>query len=206
MPVAPSAGMAPAAGGGGELGPADSNGRAGASALAAVAQIGGREGKSAIGIEKDRQVGGAGGQGRSGRQRRRSITGSQAHCVGDRIDQVPISIHGVDHHPKTGAHNLAAGCAGLAAGGARRAGLARDQQLQLRERRRAHHDVGRGDVGQPAAGEAQVDGVGDVVERLAKVATPLTAVALNAPCRVPLPALRATVTTVELSLLRRLPY
>jgi hypothetical protein len=43
-------------------------------------------------------------------------------------------------------------------------------------------------------------------ERLAKVATPLTAVALKLPCNVPLPALRTAVTTVELSLLRRLPY
>src|SRR5262249_35371508 len=43
-------------------------------------------------------------------------------------------------------------------------------------------------------------------ERLAKVATPLTAVALRLPCKLPLPALRAAVTTVELSLERRLPY
>src|SRR5215475_2798523 len=42
-------------------------------------------------------------------------------------------------------------------------------------------------------------------ERFAKVATPLIAVALNVPCKVPLPALRAAVTTVELSLERRLP-
>src|SRR6185369_11043166 len=40
-------------------------------------------------------------------------------------------------------------------------------------------------------------------ERLAKTATPLRAVALNVPCKVPLPALRAAVTTVELSLLRK---
>ena len=43
-------------------------------------------------------------------------------------------------------------------------------------------------------------------ERLAKVATPLRAVAVKVPCNVPLPALRAAVTTVELSLLRKLPY
>src|SRR5262245_6046928 len=43
-------------------------------------------------------------------------------------------------------------------------------------------------------------------ERLAKVTTPLRAVALNVPCSVPLPALRAAVTIVELSVLRRLPY
>src|SRR6185436_12189695 len=43
-------------------------------------------------------------------------------------------------------------------------------------------------------------------DRLAKVATPLRAVALKVPCKVPLPALRAAVTIVVLSLLRRLPY
>ena len=37
------------------------------------------------------------------------------------------------------------------------------------------------------------------------VTTPLTAVRLVVPCNVPLPALRAAVTTVVLSLLRRLP-
>src|SRR5262245_51915033 len=42
-------------------------------------------------------------------------------------------------------------------------------------------------------------------ERLTKVTTPFTAVALKVPCKVPLPALRAAVTTVLLSLLRRLP-
>src|SRR5437773_2618158 len=42
-------------------------------------------------------------------------------------------------------------------------------------------------------------------DRFAKVATPLTAVAVNVPCRVPLPALRDTVTTELLSLERRLP-
>ena len=44
---------------GGELRRADGDGRAGAGSLAAVAQIGGGEGETAIGIEKDRQVGGA---------------------------------------------------------------------------------------------------------------------------------------------------
>src|SRR6185503_13071471 len=43
-------------------------------------------------------------------------------------------------------------------------------------------------------------------ERLAKVAMQLTAVAVKAPCKVPAPALRAAVTIVELSVLRRLPY
>src|SRR5207245_523135 len=42
-------------------------------------------------------------------------------------------------------------------------------------------------------------------DRFANVATPLTAVAVRVPCRVPLPALRAAVTTVLLSLERRLP-
>src|SRR6266508_5943138 len=42
-------------------------------------------------------------------------------------------------------------------------------------------------------------------ERLANMATPLTAVTLVVPCKVPVPALRAAVTTVLLSLERRLP-
>src|SRR6266404_369178 len=42
-------------------------------------------------------------------------------------------------------------------------------------------------------------------ERLTNVTTPFTAVALKVPCKVPLPALRAAVTTVVLSLERRLP-
>ena len=42
-------------------------------------------------------------------------------------------------------------------------------------------------------------------DRFAKVAMPLTVVAVNVPCRMPLPAPRATVTTVLLSPLRRLP-
>src|SRR5206468_4074799 len=42
-------------------------------------------------------------------------------------------------------------------------------------------------------------------DRFANVATPLTAEAIKVPCTVPLPALRATVTTVLLSLERRLP-
>src|SRR5258705_2522890 len=40
-------------------------------------------------------------------------------------------------------------------------------------------------------------------ERLAKVATPLTAVALKLPCKVPEPELRAAGRTVQLSLRRR---
>src|SRR5688572_25304956 len=43
-------------------------------------------------------------------------------------------------------------------------------------------------------------------DKLAKLATPLTAVAVNVPCKVPLPALRATVTTVVLSVVCTLPY
>src|SRR5262249_31002679 len=73
---------------------------------------------------------------------------------------------GVDRHSETGAYNLGAGRPGLAAGAARGRGLARHQQLQLREGGRADHDVGRGDVGQAAAAEAQVDGVGDVVREI----------------------------------------
>ena len=42
-------------------------------------------------------------------------------------------------------------------------------------------------------------------ERLAKVATPLTVVAVSVPCNVPVPALRATVMTRPLSVVIRLP-
>ncbi len=47
--------------------------------------------------------------------------------------------------------------------------------------------------------------VATLCARSVKVTTPLTAVRLVVPCKVPLPALRAAVTTVVLSLLRRLP-
>src|SRR5262249_46333831 len=47
--------------------------------------------------------------------------------------------------------------------------------------------------------------VGTLWERLVKVTTPLIAVRLVVPCKVPLPALRLAVTVVALSLLRRLP-
>ena len=47
--------------------------------------------------------------------------------------------------------------------------------------------------------------VATVWERLAKVATPLAAVAVRVPWSVPLPAARAAVMTVLLSLVRRLP-
>jgi hypothetical protein len=47
--------------------------------------------------------------------------------------------------------------------------------------------------------------VATLCERLAKVATPPATVAVNVPCNVPLPAARAAVMTVVLSLLRRLP-
>src|SRR5205823_7648646 len=43
-------------------------------------------------------------------------------------------------------------------------------------------------------------------DRLVNVTTPLFAARLVVPCNVPLPALRLTVTTVVLSVLRRLPY
>ena len=47
--------------------------------------------------------------------------------------------------------------------------------------------------------------VATLCERLAKLATPLTAVTVSVPCNVPLPALRLAVTTVLLSLLIKLP-
>src|SRR5205823_8987954 len=57
----------------------------------------------------------------------------------------------------------------------------------------------------PVLEKLRLMGLATLCERLAKVATPLTAVAVRVPCKVPLPALRAAVTTVVLSLLRRLP-
>src|SRR6516225_7586003 len=61
----------------------------------------------------------------------------------------------------------------------------------------------------PEALKAKVILVATLWERLLKVATPLVAVALSVPCRVPLPAPRAALTTVlsdtPLALLRRLP-
>src|ERR1043166_4395008 len=47
--------------------------------------------------------------------------------------------------------------------------------------------------------------VATLCDRLTKVATPLAAVAVSVPCKGPLPAARAAVTTVLLSLLRKLP-
>src|SRR5215470_5860172 len=61
----------------------------------------------------------------------------------------------------------------------------------------------------PDAVKARVMFVATLCERLLKVAMPLVAVALSVPCKVPLPAPRATLTTVlsvtPLALLRRLP-
>src|SRR5438034_1187403 len=57
----------------------------------------------------------------------------------------------------------------------------------------------------PVAVKLRLMVVARLWDRFANVATPLTAVAVKVPCRVPLPALRATVTTVLLSLERRLP-
>src|SRR5262245_46675202 len=61
----------------------------------------------------------------------------------------------------------------------------------------------------PEALKARVILVATLCERLLKVAIPLVAVALRVPCKVPLPAPRAAVTTVlsdtPLALLRRLP-
>src|SRR5438552_18824609 len=48
--------------------------------------------------------------------------------------------------------------------------------------------------------------VATMCERLVNVRMPPLAVRLVVPCNVPLPPLRLAVTTVELSLLRRLPY
>src|SRR5207249_2978321 len=47
--------------------------------------------------------------------------------------------------------------------------------------------------------------VATVCDRLVKLTRPATAVRLVAPCKTPLPALRAARTTVLLSLLRKLP-
>ena len=66
-----------------------------------------------------------------GRQGGGSITGAEAHGVADRVDQVPVSIHGVDRDVESRARDLGAGRAGLAAGGARRGGFAGHQQLQF---------------------------------------------------------------------------
>src|SRR5262252_1883629 len=61
----------------------------------------------------------------------------------------------------------------------------------------------------PDAVKARVMFVATLCERLLKVARPLAAVALSVPCKVPLPAPRAALTTVlsdtPLALLRRLP-
>src|SRR6266700_2036194 len=53
--------------------------------------------------------------------------------------------------------------------------------------------------------KAMVILVATLCARLVKVTTPLAAVRLVVPCNVPLPAARAAVTTVLLSLLRKLP-
>src|SRR6266545_1303006 len=47
--------------------------------------------------------------------------------------------------------------------------------------------------------------VATLCDRLVNATTPLTVVAVNVPCRGPLPAPRATVTTLPLSVLRKLP-
>jgi hypothetical protein len=57
----------------------------------------------------------------------------------------------------------------------------------------------------PLAVKLTVMLVATLWERLANVAKPFVAVAVKVPCSVPLPALRAAVTTVLLSPLRRLP-
>src|SRR5215472_3107545 len=61
----------------------------------------------------------------------------------------------------------------------------------------------------PEALKARVILVATLCERLSKLAMPLAAVAVSVPCKVPLPAPRAALTTVlsvtPLALLRRLP-
>ena len=57
----------------------------------------------------------------------------------------------------------------------------------------------------PVPAKARVMSLATLCERLRKLTTPLTAVRLVVPCNTPVPALRLAVTTVELSLERRLP-
>ena len=57
----------------------------------------------------------------------------------------------------------------------------------------------------PLPVKAMVMSLATLCERLMKLTKPLTAVRLVVPCKAPLPALRLAVTTVELSLERRLP-
>src|SRR6266446_7979317 len=57
----------------------------------------------------------------------------------------------------------------------------------------------------PAAPKSIVMVSALLYERLEKVANPLTAVTLVVPCNAALPALRVAVTTVLLSVLRKLP-
>ena len=57
----------------------------------------------------------------------------------------------------------------------------------------------------PDALKSMVMAAATLCERLVNVTTPATAARLVVPCRTPLPALRVAVTTVPLSLLRKLP-
>ena len=57
----------------------------------------------------------------------------------------------------------------------------------------------------PVAVKLRLMVLATVWDRLAKVATPLTVVAVSVPCNVPVPALRATVMTRPLSVVIRLP-
>src|SRR6266568_1417992 len=59
--------------------------------------------------------------------------------------------------------------------------------------------------GKPGLVKSIVMLVATLCARLVKVTTPLAAVTLVAPCKSPLPAARVAVTTVLLSLLRKLP-
>ena len=57
----------------------------------------------------------------------------------------------------------------------------------------------------PALLKSIVMVVATLCDRLVKASTPLTDVRVVAPCKAPLPAFRLAVTTVPLSLLRKLP-
>ena len=62
-----------------------------------------------------------------------------------------------------------------------------------------------GAPGRPGLAKSMLIVVATLCERLVKLTTPLTAARLVAPCKAPLPAFRLAVTTVLLSLARKLP-
>ena len=63
-----------------------------------------------------------------------------------------------------------------------------------------------GAPGRPGLAKSMLIVVATLCERLVKLTRPLTAPRLVVPCKTPLPALRVAVTTVLLSLARKLPY